>query len=383
MNQAVPPARSILFVSHDIGFFVSHRLAIAIAAQQRGYRVAVVGPAENGVEVLRAHAIRHIAWQIPSGLNHPFRQARTLLELADIFGRERPDLVHLIASKAVILGGAIARVRRISSVSAISGLGHVFIDDSIRSTLLRRLVLLGYRFALSGPLSYTIFQNEANQSLFVCNGISPDHSVLIRGAGTDISRFDPSPSGNVVPVVLLPARMLWTKGVGEFCEAARLLAAAGVKARFRLVGDPYPGNPASIEPNRLEALIANSPIEWIRRVSDVAEIMHKCDIVALPSYSEGFPKTLIDAAAAGRATVTTDIPGCRDAIEPGETGLLVNARDSADLALKIRHLVEDSELRRKMGQKGRQLAEKAFAIENIVDQHLELFDTIICRAAEY
>lgn len=381
MRQSATRAKVILFVCHDLGFFISHRLPIAIAAQRQGYAVAVVGPMDDAVDVLRTHAIRHIVWEIPRGLKYPLRQVRTFFALVNIFRRERPDLVHLIASKPVIFGGITARFLRIPSVSAISGLGHVFIDNGFSSVILKQIVLLGYRIALSGPLNHTIFQNEHNRSLFVENGVDRARTRLIRGSGTDISQFDPSPSGNVVPIVLLPARMLWTKGVGEFCEAAKLLAATGVQVRFRLVGDPYPGNPASIDDDRLQSMIADTPIEWIRRVSNVAAIMHESDIVVLPSYSEGFPKTLIDAAAAGRATVTSDIPGCRDAIEPGKTGLLVKSRDSVDLARKIQILVDDSTLRKTMGEKGRLLAEREFAIENIVRQHLALFATITLGSA--
>lgn len=380
MNNPTSRSKSILFVTHDVGFFVSHRLPIAIAAQEKGYNVAVVGPSGNIIGALSDHHIRHIPLEMPRGLMQPIRQAMAIVELARIFRQNRPTLVHLVASKPVILGGIIARAMRIPSVAAISGLGHVFIEDGFKAKAMRRLVLFGYRLALAGQQSHAIFQNEVNRAQFVANGINPERTVLIRGSGTDISRFDPSPSQNIVPVVLLPARMLWTKGVREFCEAAKILVADGIKARFRLVGDPYCGNPASIEPHILETLIEGSAIQWDGHVSDIAKAMHEADIVVLPSYSEGFPKTLVDAAAAGRATVTTDIPGCRDAIEPGVTGLLVQKRDSLDLSLKIRQLIDNVELRRTFGANGRALAERAFSIEKIVGQHLDLYEKVTDRA---
>ena len=380
MKKSTSRSKSILFVTHDMGFFVSHRLPIAIAAQENGYRVAIVGPSGNNTDTLNEHRIRHIPLEIPKGLMRPGRLALVIFDLARIFERNKPTLVHLVASKPVILGGIVARAMRIPSVGAISGLGHVFIEDGFKAKVLRRVVLFGYRLALSGRESHAIFQNESNRSLFVSNGVNPERTVLIRGSGTDISRFDPSPNQNIVPVVLLPARMLWTKGVREFCEAARYLVAGGIKARFRLIGGPYPGNPASIDPHTLEALIKEGPVEWDGHVSNIAGAMHESDIIVLPSYSEGFPKTLIDAAAAGRATVTTDVPGCRDAIEPGVTGLLVRKQDSLDLSMKIRQLIDNAELRRSLGANGRAMAERSFSIEKIVGQHLDLYEKIAGRS---
>lgn len=371
--------KSILFVAHDLGFFVSHRLPIAVAAKAAGYRVAIAGPVEPAVAEIEAKGIEHVALDMPRGMMKPLRQLAAIVALGRLLATRRPDLAHLVASKPVILGGTLARMLGIATVSSISGLGHVFIEEGARARIVRALVLLGYRIALGGRNSWAIFQNETNRNLLAAKGLPSARTVMIRGSGTDVKSFDPSPSGNIVPVVLLPSRMLWTKGIGEFCEAARLLKRSGTDARFRMVGDPYPGNPATISVEALNRLVVDYPVEWSPHTEDISRDMHESDIVVLPSYSEGFPKTLVDAAAAGRATVTSDIPGCRDAIEPGVTGLLAKDRDGEDLASKIRQLVDDENLRTVMGRNGRELAERHFAIEKIVDQHLSLYRSILCR----
>jgi glycosyltransferase involved in cell wall biosynthesis len=226
-----------------------------------------------------------------------------------------------------------------------------------------------------------IFQNPHNREIFERAAIVGRRAVTIRGSGADLALFDPSPCINEEPVVALPARMLWTKGVGEFVEAAKILRASGVRARFMLAGDTDAGNPASIEAAQLRSWDESGAVEWIGYRTDIAAFLREIDLVVLPSYLEGLPKTIIDAAAAGRATVTTDVPGCRDAIVDQETGLLVRVRDSGDLAEKIAVLLHDTERRRAMGRAARDFAEREFAIERIVDQHLDSYARLLgeCR----
>ena len=367
----------VLYVTHDIGFFISHRLPIALAARSNGYEVKIVGPLDEHCARLRENGLQHVTLSVPRGLMNPLGQLRSVTALARIFRRERPDLVHLIASKPVIVGGFIARIMKIPSISAISGLGHIFIDDSFSGRLKQRLVMFAYRLALAHRLNTVIFQNEDHRSLFVRNGVDRHRTELIRGSGTDTDCFNPEPSDNQIPVVLMPARMLWTKGVREFCEAAARLRRSGRPARFVMVGSPYLGNPASLTSSELDEITAAGDVEWRGHTSDISAEMHESDIIVLPSYSEGLPKTLVDAAAAGRATVTTDVPGCRDAIEPGVTGLLARSRDSADLADKIAALLDSPELRLSMGRDGRALALREFSIDRIVLQHMDIYRHVL------
>lgn len=372
--RVIQVARLILYIVNDCRFFITHRLSIALEAKRQGFDIAVVCPIDSHSGQLTELAIRHISVPMGRGACGVLREIMAAASLFRTMYRERPDLVHLITSKPIILGGLAARLLGIPCIAAVSGLGHVFVDESAKSRFLRKIVLLGYWAALKRKGAFTIFQNGCNRDIFVRANITNGHEILIPGSGADLSRFDPAPRANSVPVVVLPCRMLWTKGVGEFVEAARLLQSEDIRAEFLLVGDPDPRNPSSVDAETLQRWSESGFVRWLGYRSDIEGILQNADIVVLPSYyPEGLPKTLIDAAAAGRATITTDSPGCREAIKPGETGLLVRARDPADLAEKIRMLIEDDALRIRMGQAGRRLAESQFDVRAVAQLHLALY----------
>jgi glycosyltransferase involved in cell wall biosynthesis len=373
--------QSIFFVVNDAGFFLSHRLELALEAARRGYRTAVVCPRDARSARFADYGIEHLEVPMPRARGGVLAELRALLALFRLLRARRPTLLHLITAKPIIVGGAVARVLGIPVVAAVSGLGHMFIESSAKAGLIRRLILLGYAVALRRKAAFPIFQNEDNRDLFERAGINGGREVLIRGSGAALERFDPTPREGDRPVAVLPARMLWTKGVGEFVEAARILRARGYDAEFRLVGDPDPGNPASIPVATLEDWNREGVVRWLAHRADIEAVLHDSDLVVLPSYLEGLPKTLVDAAAAGRAVVTTDVPGCRHAIVPDETGLLARPRDAADLADKIARLLDDAGLRARMGMAGRRLAEREFQLSRIVEQHMELYERA-ARAGE-
>ena len=369
----------LLYIVNDAGFFCSHRLPIALAARAEGYDVAVACPGDGKAARITDAGIAHIDLPLGRGKLDPAGEVVAVRALDRVVAGFAPALVHLITSKPIIYGGLVTRRRRIPAVAAVSGLGHVFIDDSAKSRLLRRAALLGYRLAMDRPGLHPIFQNRDNLALFEQAGAVREAPTLIRGSGADLARFDPAPVANRVPRLVLPARMLYAKGVAEFVEAARMLRARGVAAEFVLVGDPDPANPASIPEAQLRAWHAEGVVSWEGYRSDIEEVMRQSDIVVLPSHNEGFPKTLVDAAAAGRAVVTNDVTGCRDAIIPGETGLLVRPLDAEDLMRGMRELIEDSDRRLAFGAAARKLAEEHYAIEAIVAQHLDLYRKALGR----
>ncbi|WP_256360298.1 glycosyltransferase family 4 protein [Methylomonas koyamae] len=226
-----------------------------------------------------------------------------------------------------------------------------------------------------------IFQNPTDRDLMLELGVvSPEQTVLVRGSGVDLQRFAvaPEPAGRLQ--VLMAARLLYDKGVREYVEAARLLRQQGVDARFVLVGDRDDGNPSSLSRQEVEALRADSNIEFLGFQTNMPQLLAAANIVVLPSYREGLPRVLEEAAACGRAVVTTDVPGCRDAIEANASGLLVPVRDAAGLADAIRRLLEDGELRREMGRQGRQLAERRYAVAAIVDAHLAIYRELLAAS---
>ncbi len=276
--------------------------------------------------------------------------------------------------------GGLLHVWRQSRVlwRLVSGLGFVFLTRGYKAAVLRKLVGFLYRLALGKKNLRVIFQNPGDRDLLLRMGVLCVESVeLIRGSGVDLKAypFVPEPEGSV-PIVCLAARLLRDKGVTEFVQAAGLLKQRGVVARFQLVGDPDPGNPATITDAEIAEWEAEGIVEIMGYRKDIASVFAAANLVVLPSYREGLPKVLVEAAACGRAVVTTDVPGCRDAIDPDITGVLVPVRDPLQLANAMDALLKESLRRHRMGAEGRVLAENEFAIEKIVHQHMEIYSKL-------
>jgi glycosyltransferase involved in cell wall biosynthesis len=369
-------SRRLLFVVNVDTFFLSHRLPIAEAALRAGYEVHVAAALTahrreefdvRGIHVHRLPVARSSA--------NPFSALRLLAALYSLFRRVRPDLVHLVTIKPVLLGGIAARLARVPAVvAAVSGLGYVFMAKGGWALLRRKLVEAAYRLSLGHPNASVIFQNQDDRAVIErAAGLQEGQSELIRGSGVDLREFQPTPLSTQAPIVLLAARLLGDKGVHEFVDAARRLHGhAG--ARFVLAGDVDPGNPSSLTREQLDALVKEGVVEWWGHRQDMPQVLSAATLVVLPSYREGLPKVLIEAAACGRPVVTTDVPGCRDAVVPGQTGLLVPAKDAVALRDAIRTLLDDPQARSQMGIAGRHLAETAFNVDHVVARHLEIYD---------
>jgi glycosyltransferase involved in cell wall biosynthesis len=373
-------SRRLMFVVNNPAFFMSHRVPVALAAQQAGYDVHVATMDGPAVADIQALGMTHHAIPMTRSGKHPLQELGTLLALVRLFRRVRPDVVHLVTIKPVLYGGIAARIARVPGmVAAISGLGFVFLSNSLKMRLVRAVVARLYRVALGHPNSRVIFQNANDRDLLKSLGAVRDEQVvMIRGAGVDLEAYRASPEPPAPPVVVtMVARLLRDKGVREFVEAAALLRARGMPVTMQLVGGLDAGNPASATQQEVDAWQRDGAVQALGERSDIAELYAASHIAVLPSYREGLPKSLIEAAACGRAVVTTDVPGCRDAIEPGQTGLLVPVRDAQSLADAIARLTEDAALRQRMGAAGRALAEREFDIKRVARIHVELYDALV------
>jgi len=371
--------RCLLFVVNNPAFFMSHRVPVALAAQKAGYDVHVATMEGPAVADIQALGMTHHPIPMTRSGKHPLQELGTLLALVRLFRRLRPDVVHLVTIKPVLYGGIAARIARVPGmVAAISGLGFVFLSSSLKMRLVRAVVARLYRIALGHPNSRVIFQNANDRDLLKSLGaVREDQVVIIRGAGVDLDAYRPTPEPPAPPVVVtMVARLLRDKGVQEFVQAAKLLRERGVPVTMQLVGGLDAGNPASATQADVDAWQQEGCVEALGERSDVAALYAAAHIAVLPSYREGLPKSLIEAAACGRAVVTTDVPGCRDAIEPDVTGLLVPVRDAAALADAIVRLAEDAALRQSMGTAGRALAEREFDINQVARIHVALYDAL-------
>lgn len=311
---------------------------------------------------------------------NPIREIAAVLEIISIYRRERPDLVHHVAMKPVIYGSLAARLAgNPAVVNAIAGMGFVFSSDRWKAKMLRPWIRSAFRLLFNQGRGKVILQNPDDQRLLTKSGVlSPDRTVLIRGSGVDIAHFLASPEPEDGPVVVtLVARMLLDKGVVEFVNAARLLKHKGISLKAVLVGAPDPENPESIPENRLLAWQAEGDIEWWGHRNDIQAILAQSHIAVLPSYREGVPRTLLEAAACARPIIATDVPGCREIVQHEKNGLLVPVKDPAALACAIERLVTDQALRQKMGEAGRQLVQREFAESIVVNKTLELYRSML------
>jgi len=367
---------AILFVVTEDWYFWSHRVDLACAARGAGYRVLLATRFTAHRARIEALGIECFDLPFERSLRHPQRDLRLLFALNALIGRERPVLVHLVALKPILLAALAVCMRpHVRFVHALTGMGYLFTSSDGLARRIQRCVRPVLKFLLSRANSHAIVQNDDDLRLLAELGVDGSHRAsLIRGAGVDIERYRPAPPPDAhAPVVLLPARMLRDKGVAEFIEAAGAVHALRPAARFVLVGGIDPDNPAAYTQPELEAAIAAAGVEWWGHREDMREVYAQATIVCLPSYREGLPKALLEAAACGRALVATDVPGCRDICRPDVSGLLVPARNPPALAHAIETLLEDDALRTRLAAGARALVEREFSSAQVQAATLALY----------
>lgn len=374
--------RALMFVVNVDWFFLSHRLPIALEALRQGYQVHIATGLTDKLDELQRHGlvVHPLALDRSSaGLGNALC---TMVELWRVLRAVRPDVVHLVTIKPVLLGGLVARLAGVPAVVvAVSGLGFVFMARGAKAAVRRWLVGGLYRVALGHRNLKVIFQNADDlRSLAKVAHLPAAKVAMIRGSGVDLARYAHVPLPGGVAVVLLAARLLADKGVLEFVQAARLLKQRGCNARFVLVGTVDSANPTSFTDAEVSAWVHDGVVEWWGHRADMPQVLAAAHLVVLPSYREGLPKVLIEAAACGRAVVTTDVPGCRDAIDPGVTGVLVPVRNAAALADALEGLLIDPAHCQAMGNAGRALAESAFDVRQVVAAHLRIYQQLIDKS---
>lgn len=364
--------RLVFFVTED-WYFCSHRLPLARAARAAGFDVAVVTRVQRHAAQIRDAGIELIPIDLARRSKNPFTESRTLSQLTGIYRRIKPDIVHHVALKPVLYGTIAARLASVPTViNALAGLGYLFSSVDFAARLSRPLLEIGFRMLLKP--NWVIVQNPDDRQLLVERGlINAARTTLIRGSGVDLEAFAPAPEANGIPLIVLPARLLSDKGVGEFVAAARLLRQQGVAARFALVGAPDPANPATVPQATLDAWRAEGVVELWGWRDDMAQVFRDCHVACLPSYREGLPKVLIEAAACGRPLVTCDVPGCREVVRHGINGLLVPPRDPAALAAALKQLVENSLQRAAFGRRAHDIAAAEFSLSAVIGQTLALY----------
>lgn len=372
--------KRILYLVTEDWYFWSHRLAVADSAKKQGYEIFVITQHGNFADKIKSRGFTLLPFIMHRSIGSVFQELGEIIKLVRIYREIKPDLINHIALKPIIYGSISAWIARVPHViNSYTGLGHIFISRALLSRIFMLLVVPFISILFKNNRFHSIVQNSDDEKELIELGLINSKSVsLVRGSGVDTSVFEFTLEPETKkPVVIFASRFLRDKGIIEFIEAVKLLKENGATARFVLVGTLDKANPTSIKEAELDNWIKQELVEWWGYRDDMDEVCRQANIVCLPSYREGLPKVLLEAASSGRAIVTTDVPGCREVVIDNVNGYLVPVKDPVRLADAIRRLLESPELRTQMGAAGRQLVEKHFDVEIINLATIELYKKLL------
>lgn len=381
MTMSQPPTTKVLFVGTEDGAFCQHRLPMARALRAAGYDVHVCARDGGHRERIEHEGFTFVPWNVRRGSLNPLRELAALLDLRRIVKREAPDVMINVALKPILYGGLCARwAKTVHTVNLFAGLGAVFVHPRPVMKAVQVLILPFLRFVTTAPNAWLVTQNRDNLAVLQSLGVGDaTRAVVIPGSGIDIDAFAPtSEPANASPIVVtLVGRMLWDKGIRETVEAARRLKQDGVDVRIDLVGAPDPHNPATVTEADLRAFSDEGVVNWRGSSDDIASVWTASHIALLPSYGEGVPKSLLEAAAMGRPLIAFDAPGSRDLVRSNENGILVPFKDVSALATAIKTLAESAQLRRTLGAGARQTVETTYAADIVGAQVVDLLARVM------
>ncbi|MCB1720435.1 MAG: glycosyltransferase family 4 protein [Rhodospirillales bacterium] len=365
--------KKLLLVINHIDWFWSHRLPLAKGAQVKGWDVSVA--------VTGANTDKNLAPQHFTGCElPPSGPAKIIWAIHKIIKRDHPAIIHAITLKYAFFAGLAARFHKdVQVVHTLAGLGYLFSGQGAKPQILRALIGPFLKLALKHKRAHLIFQNPDDMALMIRRGFAAaERCTLIRSSGVDLQQFPLTPlPENERPIVLMPTRLIHEKGVSVFIEAANILKQRGINARFQIAGGLSATTPSAISKQEMQAMLAGSEVEWLGKVTDMPALYQSASLICYPSYyGEGVPKVLLEAAATGRAIVTTDHPGCREAVEQGVNGLLVPVKDALACADAMQALLEDPPRLEAMSRVSHDLAARDFDVESVVARTLKVYEEI-------
>ena len=371
--------RKLLYVVTEDWSFTLHRLPMARAARDAGYEVHVATRVVDRRQQIEGEGFILHSITLKRGSLNPVALLRTVRDLRRIYRSIRPDIVHHVALAPAVLGSLASLGLSLRKLDALTGLGFIFTSATPRARLLRPFVqpLLG--FLLSRPGTIVLVQNPDDHAAAQQLGVRAEHIALIPGSGVDVDALLPLPEPEPPFTVGFVGRLLYDKGVQILVQAHRLLAERGSPFRLLLAGTPDVSNPASIPQSTLDHWRQTESVVLLGHVADIGTVWAKAHLAVLPSRREGLPKSLLEAAACGRAMVATDVPGCREIVRDGVTGLLVPPENAGALADAIERLMHDSALRQRYGHAARQAAVEEFSSKRIGDDIVALYDRMVAE----
>lgn len=375
--------RRLAIVVNDGKSFLSHRLGLASAARAAGWDVTVFMPNCPETDRVRAEGFDLVVTRMRRELRAPWEDWAVARQISRELKNRKIDVVHNFTLKSALVGSLACRMAGCRAVvNTVAGLGYIFISQTLKARVLRSIIIAGFRAVIDRRGTATIVQNRDDLGVVSGRLVEAERVVLVRGSGVNTKQFCPLPEPDGTPVAALVARMLWDKGVGELVEAARILRKRQVPIRIALVGDTDPANPRCISPEQLEGWSREGIVEWWGFRSDIAEVWRNSHIAVLPSYREGLPKSLLEAAACARPIITTDAPGCREMVEDGISGLLVPVRTVEPLAEALARLALSPTERVRLGHAARDRVEREFADHIVHDAILSVYSSVLSSARD-
>lgn len=373
-NTAKSVVVKVVHFANSDWFFYNFCLPLLRYLQGKNYAATLVCPVGPYVEILRG-----LGWEcitIPFNRHgvKPVTELRTITQLRLILRKLQPDILHNHTLKCVLYGSIAAAGLGCRIVNTVNGMGYLYRATGLGAAMTRVLVHQFGRWFFRRGNVWFIFMNSGDSLQFESRClVHKGNSHIIPSPGVNVGIYLFSEELDSTPLIILPARMLWSKGVGEFVEAARKLKEQGVSARFALVGDPDAGDSESVPHDKLNTWVNEGLVEWWGHRNDMPSVIESAHVVCLPSYSEGLGMSLIEGAACGRALVASDLPGCRLVVRNGENGLIVPIADTNRLADAFEYLITHSEERRKMGRRGREIVEKEFSVDQCNRLTMEVY----------
>lgn len=373
--------RSRLVLSSNTAWsLVNYRSGLIRALDERNFRIFTLAPEDRFESTLRGMKCEVHSIAIDNRGTNPLRDIRTLHAYYRAYRAIKPAVALHFTIKPVIYGTLAAKWLGIPCINMITGLGSTFIKDDWITRIAQRL----YRQSKLWP-HVVFFQNPDDQSLFVDRGlVSPRAAQRLPGSGVDLEHFSVSElPRSERPIFLLISRLLWDKGIGEFVQAARMVKESRPTVRFAILGPRMGTAPSAVPAELLSSWCREGTVEYFGETADVRPFIRDATCIVLPSfYREGIPRSLLEAAAMGRPVITTDTPGCRDAVEHGVTGFLCRAKDTADLARKITDLaLLPHDARAEMGRLGHMKMKGSFDHRIVIKKYLTAIDQILGRWA--
>lgn len=363
------PPKRYLMVIKSLMFLYSHFWPMAEAARMAGWDVCIAADCDADPSRVTDAGMRYIPLPAANGMGQLFTECKSAIKLSAILGEIKPDIVHFIYLKNVLVGGIVARLHRIPAVlGAITGLGSLFADDRLLYRAARRAVVFGLRVGFRGSNSVIAFENGDDRRYFVsCGAISDQRCIIIPGAGVDRDWATYQPWRGNTPVILCAARMIRDKGILDLVEACRILLDRGINFELWLAGRIYSANPTSLTEKELKSIEEEGIGRCLGHCSDMRSLLQAASIFCLPTrYREGLPRVLVEASAMGRPSVTTDLPGCRDIVKHEVSGLIVQPGDVGELADALQYLLLNRDTREEMGRAARQIFESNYTLDSVL-----------------